>query len=36
MEKGKVVEFSRIKNQKVNKPKKRLKKKIKGFFFSLF
>lgn len=36
MEKGKVVEFSRSKNQKVNKPKKRLKKKIKGFFFSLF
>lgn len=36
MEQGKVVQFSRNKNQKINKSKKRLKKKIKSFFFSLF
>lgn len=36
MEQGKIVQFSQIRNQKINKPKKRLKKKIKSFFFSLF
>lgn len=36
MGQGKVVQFSQNKRQNVNRPKKRLKKKIKGFFFSLF
>lgn len=36
MEQRKVVQFTQVRGRKTNQPKKRLKKKIKSFFFSLF